>query len=96
MADIHSLGGLPRGELRALWIQELGERPPATLGFPCSNNRENLLNFGVDRSRPLINRVGVGGEGFAGTRIEIKHVAAPIELQRGAPFKRRQVIEHIA
>jgi hypothetical protein len=31
-AAIHSPGGLPRGELRALWIQELGERPPATLG----------------------------------------------------------------
>jgi len=22
MADIHSLGGLPRGELRALWIRQ--------------------------------------------------------------------------
>ena len=31
-AAIHSLDGLSRSELRALWIQELGERPPATLG----------------------------------------------------------------
>jgi hypothetical protein len=31
-AAIHSLDGLSRGELRALWTQELGERPPATLG----------------------------------------------------------------
>jgi hypothetical protein len=30
--DIHSLDGLSRSELRALWTQELGERPPATLG----------------------------------------------------------------
>jgi hypothetical protein len=31
-AAIHSLDGLSRSELRALWTQELGERPPATLG----------------------------------------------------------------
>ena len=31
-ADIHDLDGLSRSELRALWIQELGEHPPATLG----------------------------------------------------------------
>src|SRR6201981_1035821 len=31
-ADIHNLDGLSRSELRALWIQELGEHPPATLG----------------------------------------------------------------
>jgi hypothetical protein len=30
--DIHSLDRLSRSELRALWTQELGERPPATLG----------------------------------------------------------------
>lgn len=30
--DIHSVDGLSRSELRALWTQELGERPPATLG----------------------------------------------------------------
>src|SRR5262249_18263765 len=30
--DIHALDGLSRSELRALWAQELGERPPATLG----------------------------------------------------------------
>jgi hypothetical protein len=30
--DIHSLDRLSRSELRAHWIQELGERPPATLG----------------------------------------------------------------
>ena len=31
-AAIHSLDGLSRSELRALWTQELGEHPPATLG----------------------------------------------------------------
>src|SRR6266699_5996949 len=31
-AAIHSLDGLSRTELRALWTQELGECPPATLG----------------------------------------------------------------
>ncbi len=31
-ADIHNLDGLSRSELRALWTQELGEHPPATLG----------------------------------------------------------------
>jgi hypothetical protein len=31
-ADIHGLGCLSRNELRALWSQELSERPPATLG----------------------------------------------------------------
>ncbi len=31
-ADIRSLDGLSRSELRALWTQEFGERPPATLG----------------------------------------------------------------
>ena len=31
-AAIHSLDGLSRSELRALWTQELGECPPATLG----------------------------------------------------------------
>jgi hypothetical protein len=30
--DIHSLDGLSRSELRALWTQEVGEHPPATLG----------------------------------------------------------------
>ena len=30
--DIHGLARLPRNELRALWAQELGEPPPATLG----------------------------------------------------------------
>jgi hypothetical protein len=29
---IHGLDRLSRGELRALWAQELGEQPPATLG----------------------------------------------------------------
>jgi Protein of unknown function (DUF2924) len=31
-ADIHGLDRLSRSELRALWSQELGEQPPATLG----------------------------------------------------------------
>jgi hypothetical protein len=31
-AAIYSLDGLSRSELRALWTQELGECPPATLG----------------------------------------------------------------
>jgi hypothetical protein len=31
-ADIHNLDGLSRSELRALWTQELGEHPPATVG----------------------------------------------------------------
>ena len=31
-ADIHNLDGLSRSELRALWTQEVGEHPPATLG----------------------------------------------------------------
>ena len=31
-AAIHSLDGLSRSELRALWTQELGECPPATFG----------------------------------------------------------------
>jgi hypothetical protein len=30
--DIHDLDRQPRSELRALWTQELGEQPPATLG----------------------------------------------------------------
>ncbi len=31
-AEIHGLDRLSRSELRALWSQELGEQPPATLG----------------------------------------------------------------
>ncbi len=31
-ADIHGLDRLSRSELRALWSQELGQQPPATLG----------------------------------------------------------------
>jgi hypothetical protein len=43
--------------------------------------------------RPAGNhRAGVGGEGFARSWIEIKHVAAAIEFQLGAPFKRRKMI----
>ncbi len=30
--DINSLDGLSRAQLRALWTQELAERPPASLG----------------------------------------------------------------
>src|SRR5262245_50944083 len=32
LPGIHSLDRLSRGELRALWTQEVGEHPPATLG----------------------------------------------------------------
>src|SRR5271166_4471697 len=48
------------------------------------------------RSWHGVDGAGVGAESFARIWIEIKHVAAAIELQRGAAFKRRKVIEHVA
>src|SRR5688572_8950079 len=42
--DIHSLDRLSRNELRAVWTQELGDRPPATLG-------RDILALGIAYAR---------------------------------------------
>jgi Protein of unknown function (DUF2924) len=42
--DIHDLDRLSRGELRAVWTQELGDQPPATLG-------RDILALGIAYAR---------------------------------------------
>jgi hypothetical protein len=42
--DIHELSRLSRSELRVIWIQELGDRPPATLG-------RDILALGIAYTR---------------------------------------------
>jgi hypothetical protein len=50
--DIHDLDQLSRSELRALWTQELGEQPPATLG-------RDVLALGIAYARQERRRGGL-------------------------------------
>ena len=51
--DIHDLDRLSRSELRVLWAQELGERPPATLG-------RDVLALGIAYARQERRQGGLG------------------------------------
>src|SRR5262249_2687669 len=54
--DIHDLDRLSRSELRALWTQELGERPPATLG-------RDVLALGIAYTRQERRHGGLSRRG---------------------------------